>query len=570
MLVSLDLSLADSWQSGRVSKTTSPQSHSSRKTRQSRRVKVSASTAERRQRAADQAPAPVTWRSRLLRFGGASVIANVIVLALCVVVAFASILFSNEPLGYLLDATAYVWAGAHTAAVHAETVTFSAMPLLGPVVVIAGMAALIRHNVNKKVSVVDIAYLTGATMIVPLLFAVAIWAVLRPAEFTLQLPNLLGRVLAIHLLALIFGMGPRLWRALCKKYGVPSEVLSGFDAATRFHTAMAAVAVFVVGVSIAAHHAALGEIRSAFEGSSGFLGVVGVSVLYAVNGVVAAMAVLSGSEARFGEGFVSLFDATLVPMPPLPLLTAWPASIWDYAWLLLLVPMLIALEIGWHIPARAERPWLCVALSALWTAAIAAVLAWLLSGQVGLYGSIGVHVPLFAGVSAAWMLVLGIAMVGLDRLLAYRAAAAVPEEFRETDSEEEYSEETEEGEEDFVGGFDDVEHNEDYEEQLTDIPAIGEPAASPVEESAEPDETEEPDQEEEPDETSETTESAAAEETVAAEEHPQDPDPVAAEDGAEMASTSESTESADENNQTGVEEVETGRSQGEEDSSEPR
>ncbi|MBV7281348.1 DUF6350 family protein [Corynebacterium sp. TAE3-ERU30] len=509
----------------------------------------------------------MTWRSRLLRFGGASVIANVIVLALCVVVAFAAILFSNEPLGYLLNATAYVWAGAHTAALHTETVTFSAMPLLGPVVVIAGMAALIRHNVNKKVSVVDIAYLTGATVLVPLLFAVAIWAVLRPAEFTLQLPNLLGRVLAIHLLALIFGMGPRLWRALCKKYGVPSEVLSGFDAATRFHTAMAAVAVLVVGVSIAAHHAALGEIRSAFEGSSGFLGVVGVSVLYAVNGVVAAMAVLSGSEARFGEGFVSLFDATLVPMPPLPLLTAWPASIWDYAWLLLLVPMLIALEIGWRIPARAERPWLCVALSALWTAAIAAVLAWLLSGQVGLYGSIGVHVPLFAGVSAAWMLVLGIAMVGLDRLLAYRAAAAVPEEFRETDSEEEYSEDSEETEEyeaDFVGGFDDVEHNEDYEEQLTDIPAIDEHAASPAEESAEPNEEEDSGEEEEP------TESAAAEETAPAEEHPQDPDPAAGEDDAEMASTSESTESADENNQTGVEEAETERSQGEEDSSEPR
>ncbi|WP_151640351.1 DUF6350 family protein [Corynebacterium sp. 11A] len=501
----------------------------------------------------------MTWRSRLLRFGGASAIANVIVLALCVVVAFASILFSNEPLGYLLHATAYVWAGAHTAALHAETVTFSAMPLLGPVVVIAGMAALIRHNVNKKVSVVDIAYLTGATVIVPLLLAVAIWAVLRPAEFTLQLPNLLARVLAIHLLALIFGMGPRLWRALCTKYGVPSEVLSGFDAATRFHTAMAAIAVLVVGVSIAAHHAALGEIRSAFEGSSGFLGVVGVSVLYAVNGVVAAMAVLSGSEARFGEGFVSLFDAALVPMPPLPLLTAWPASIWDYAWLLLLVPMLIALEIGWRIPARAERPWLCVALSALWTAAIAAVLAWLLSGQVGLYGSIGVHVPLFAGVSAAWMLVLGIAMVGLDRLLAYRAAAAVPEEFRAIDSElEEDSEDAEESEEDFVAGFDDVEHNEDYEEQLTAIPAIGEPADTPVEETAEQDET------------AGTPESAAPEEAIEAEEQPQEPDGAVAEDDAEMASTSESTESADENNQTGVEASETERSQGEEGGSEPR
>ncbi|WP_156809826.1 cell division protein PerM [Corynebacterium ciconiae] len=517
----------------------------------------------------------MTWKSRVLRFGGASVIANVIVLALCLVVAFATILFSNEPLGYLLHATAYVWAGAHTAALSAGAVTFSAMPLLGPVVLIAGMAALIRHNVNKKVSVVDIAYLAAATLIVPLLVAVADWAVLKDAQFHLQLPSLLGRVLVIHLLALIFGMGPHLWRALCKKYGVPAEVLSGFDAAVRFHTAMAAAGLVAVGVSIAAHHAALGEIRSAFEGSSGFIGVVGVSVLYLVNGIVAAMAVLSGSEARFGEGFVSLFDATLVPMPPLPLLTAWPASIWNYAWVLLLVPVVIALEIGWRILARAERPWLGVALAAFWSAAIAGILAWLLSGEVGLYGSMGVHVPLFAGLSATWVGVLGIAMVALDKVLAYRAAAAVPEEFRETEGYEDEPETTEADPEGFVGGFDDVDHNEEYEEQLTHIPAIGEPTAEDADdEDTEPDQAELEDQPEQPESVEAEPEAIDTEEAEPEAEDPEqdsdtEEDSAAAEQGedaGEVASISDGAESADEppeqTDQTGVGEPQTPPSEG--------
>lgn len=396
---------------------------------------------------------PITWRSRLRRFGLASVVAHLVILAVACALAFTVLLLSNQPLGLLPAAVAYTWLAGHTVPISDGTVTISVFPLLGVMGVIAGVAAMIRYTVKKRVSVTDLSVMIPMFLVVPLLVTIAMWAVLRGADFHASLPVALGTVVAVDAIAIVLGMGSALWRALCRKYGIPKDIVYGFEVASRFAGWLAIAAAVALVVSLVWHHEAIVQLQAALGEGSAFGGLVGISVLYAINAIVSIMAVLVGGEVSFGPAVASVFSAELAPMPAVPLLAAWPASAWTAAWALFLVPLGIAIACTRRIPRLPGKSWRIGVSAVVWVAVLAGILSWLVRGEVGIYGSLRLWSVGFMLLSAAWVAAGVVAVLLVDAILARRAVAAVPEEFRsaprsEDEAGEEFSAENEEQEAD--------------------------------------------------------------------------------------------------------------------------
>nr|WP_255567613.1 DUF6350 family protein [Corynebacterium sp. TAE3-ERU16] len=329
----------------------------------------------------------------------------------------------------LAATVAQLWLAVNLAPVASDSAVLSQLPMLPALGVVWLVSHRVRVAVRDRISILDLAVLTGCVLVVPALLALTAAVMLLDARSVLPvevppLATVFGRVLLLHLTALAIGMGPKLWRALARRFSVPASVIDPVAPAVRFVLSLGAAGLVLTLVSLAVHWRVLGELLSSFDGGPAAAGLLGLSLLYLPDAAVAGASVLVGSEFHIGDASVSLYDATVVPLPPLPILAAFPGSVAGWALALIIVPLALAGTVSHAHCRTAPRAWSEIIAAGVWAGAFTLVAGWLTGGTVGVYGSSGMMVLFTASLVAVELAAVGAvvnAVVGLRQRRAGHA-----------------------------------------------------------------------------------------------------------------------------------------------------
>ena len=319
-----------------------------------------------------------------------------------------------------------LWLSCNTAPLSMSGAELGLLPLCPVLAYAAWIAVRIRSVVRERISVSDVRMLVTCSLVVPVLVTLTALAIIWNAQSMLpvQVPSVWASVLstmAINALAIIFGLGTRLWRALLRFYGLPQWPVDAARLGLAFLGAMWGIGAVVVVVSLIAHWSAFTDAYAIASGVGGKIGLTLLWMAYFPNVALASGAVLAGGEANFGAAQVSLFTATRAEMPPLPVLAVMPGDVLAGAWLGLLVPAAVAILVYRRFLNQRSvvvSPYATVGVAAATAGSVGLVSAWLTSGVVGAYGWSGPTAWLVGGVSAAWMLGVGLitmAVTGIRR-----------------------------------------------------------------------------------------------------------------------------------------------------------
>ena len=378
---------------------------------------------------ARRTPAPLTKAGRIRRMLVTAAVPNVVIVPIIMAIALGGLMLTGSPMAWWYTIVAETWMVFNLAPVSAADVHISFLPALPALILAAVVAVRVRSAVKHKVSVKDLLTLLACVLGVPVVFTIIAWLMLWDAGkvYDVSPPNLaqaLLRVIVLHLAAMAAGMGWRLWRALAKRYGVPRPLVDATQIALRYLAYLAIGAAAVFAVVFLVNVSRQGEMMNDYPTISG-LGIAGLvllSVLYIPNAIVSTAAVLVGSEFSVGEGSVSLFSAHLVPLPPLPITGGIPASAPSWAVALLIVPLGAAIYSLYK-----KRPsFQDVLVATVASAVIMLVACYLVSGDLGYYGSTGPQLWTAAGLTALWMAVVGCAVAAGFAFVAWRAARTAP------------------------------------------------------------------------------------------------------------------------------------------------
>lgn len=378
---------------------------------------------------ARRTPAPLTKAGRIRRMLITAAVPNVVIVLIIMAIALGGLMLAGSPMAWWYTIVAEAWMVFNLAPVSAADVHISFLPALPALILAAVVAVRVRSAVKHKVSVKDLLTLLACVLGVPVVFTIIAWLMLWDAGkvYDVSPPNLaqaLLRVIVLHLAAMAAGMGWRLWRALAKRYGVPRPLVDATQIALRYLAYLAIGAAAVFAVVFLVNVSRQGEMMNDYPTISG-LGIAGLvllSLLYIPNAIVSTAAVVVGSEFSVGEGSVSLFSAHLVPLPPLPITGGIPASAPSWAVALLIVPLGAAIYSLYK-----KRPNFQDVLVATVAAAVIMLAAcYLVSGDLGYYGSTGPQLWTAAGLTALWMAVVGCAVAAGFAFVAWRAARTAP------------------------------------------------------------------------------------------------------------------------------------------------
>lgn len=374
-------------------------------------------------------PTPRMRRAKWLF--SAVAIPHLAVVGLTIALCLAGLLVFGAPLAWLPTAIASTWMVANIGSLSIDDLTVSVLPALPAVGFFVLLAWQIHKAVREKVSVKDLLYLLGTVVSSALVLMLITWLMLWDAGkvYDVAGPGLWPfflRVLLLHLSALACGMGPRLWRALAKRYGVPRVLVDSAVSASRVTLFMLAVSAVVLVIFLAVGWQRQGQLLAEYPQlpGTGLAALIAMSIGYVPNALVGIAAVLVGGDLHVGPASYSLFDIIQVPLPPVPLLAALPSAAAPWAPTLLLIPAIVS---GWVF--YKQRPnFLHAALAAGWSAIFSALLTFFASGAAGIYGNVGPTLLFYAGLQAMWVLGAGIIVAAVDAILKARAAQAEQDE----------------------------------------------------------------------------------------------------------------------------------------------
>ncbi len=372
----------------------------------------------------------MSLKGRIKHMFGVIAVPNGTAVALIVVVALASVLLAGQPLAWLPTIIAESWMVMNLAPVNAGGISLSMVPLLPAIMLFTFVAYRVHAAIRKRVSVRDLLILVGWVLGIPLILTLIAAGMLWDAGRVYDvappgLPLTLARVVLLHLSAMAVGMGPRLWRALARRYNVPTYAVDAALAALRFLGLLAAAGAVVLVVLFAAGWDRQEQLIGAYPqlGAGGVTGLVLISLAYLPNAVIAAAAVLAGADFVAGGASVSLFDIHLVPLPPVPLLGVIPGAVAPWAVGLMVVPAAAAIAVQWRARAGAGQ----VLATAGWAGLFSAILVFFVSGELGYFGFSGPTLWLAVALVFAWVAVPGLAIAAGLAWAARRARAGVPE-----------------------------------------------------------------------------------------------------------------------------------------------
>lgn len=422
-----------------MSKNTSPTSRSPRRTHATPAAARVASRVSARSKD-KQAAVPRTLGARIRRMFFAVALPDALVVGVIIAVALALVLLTGSPAAWLPTAIAEGWMVSTLGSASAAGISIGVVPALPACLLFAMLAARVHSLVKKRVSVKDLLILLGCLIAVPTLLTLIAWFMLWDAGkvYDVAPPSLfttLPRVWILHLAAMAVGMGPRLWRALARRYGVPRVVVEAASTAGRVLIGFATVAALVFLVLFIVRFDAQAAMLAEYPQlpGVGLAGLIALSILYVPNAIVATGAVLLGSEFHLGTASVSLFDTVLVPLPPLPILAAVPAHSASWAVGLLALPVLVAVALF----LRARPSFAHAVLAGVWAAFGVVLACYFTSGALGYYGHVGPMLWLAAGLAFLWTAVPGLLVAAGYYFFDRRAAGAAVAEADEASSDAE-------------------------------------------------------------------------------------------------------------------------------------
>ena len=390
------------------------------------------------------AAAQLTMGQRIRKVGLTLAIPHLVVILSIVAIAVGALLSTSQSIALLPTITATAWLVFHAAPVAGDGVVLASVPLLPALITFALSARQVRVSVRKRFSIIDLLMIFVWSLVTPLLFTAVALLMLADAQtvYTVTVPpigSVMFSVAVVHLFAFVFGLGPKAWRALARRYGIPRSILEGvvIGAKTLLWLCLAAVIVAVIFLVVGWGRQA--EIMAAYPqaSASGKLALVMLSLAYIPNIIVGVGGVLLGSEYQFGAGSVSLFETHLVPLPPLPVMGMVPPTSASWAWIGLFVPVAVIIVVMLRM-----RPSPVMTLSAGFTAwVLTAVAAYLSGGQVGAYSNTGLPVLWTASLALIWVggIALAITLMQLVFARRYNAKSAVVDESAVDGEEQELS-----------------------------------------------------------------------------------------------------------------------------------
>lgn len=390
------------------------------------------------------AAAQLTMGRRIRKVGLTLAIPHLVVILSIVAIAIGALLSTSQSIALLPTITATAWLVFHAAPVAGDGVVLASVPLLPALITFALSARQVRVSVRKRFSIIDLLMIFVWSLVTPLLFTVVALLMLADAQtvYPVTVPpigSVMFSVAIVHLFAFVFGLGPKAWRALARRYGIPRSILEGvvIGAKTLLWLCLAAVIVAVIFLVVGWERQA--EIMAAYPQASGSgkLALIMLSLAYIPNIIVGVGGVLLGSEYQFGAGSVSLFETHLVPLPPLPVMGMVAPTSASWAWIGLFVPVAVIIVVMLRM-----RPSPVMTLSAGFTAwVLTAVAAYLSGGQVGAYSNTGLPVLWTASLALIWVggIALAVTLMQLVFARRYNAKSAVVDESAVDGEEQELS-----------------------------------------------------------------------------------------------------------------------------------
>ena len=508
-----------------MSKKTSPQSRPGRRPRKIRAGGASAgstaaSVRQSRTGKAPTTPAPAGTLGRLRRYVPVVAVPHVVVVLAVIAIALSGLLVTGTTLAALPATIAQLWLVLNLVPVSASGTVLGVLPLLPTIGLIALVARRIRTAVRDRISIADLLILAAATLLIPLVLTFIAAAMMWDAGrvFDVGPPPLghaVARTLLVHSLALAIGMGPRLWRAVLRRYSAPDWLVDAVSTAARILLFLFLGALLLLVGLLVGGWSRQVEVASIYNSGPGLVGAALISLLYLPNAVIAAAAVMMGSEFHIGSASLSLYAIDLTALPPLPLLALIPG--WAHPWsilLLLVTSMAVAYVLGSVRFTVVQTIGTAAAIAVL-----VLILSYLTTGQVGYLGTAGPMAWLTAGLAFAWTAGIGVAAALVGKLADRRAAPADPEPEAEPETVTETVTETEAE----IG----PEAEDESEEEILEGEVVEEPAEELAEEPAEPDAAEVAEESEEPDEPQEpeTPEPSGAPDSGEVDEMEEEADP---------------------------------------------
>ena len=384
-------------------------------------------------------PAIPTLRTRIRTYLPVALLPNGVVIAFLIALGIAGIMLVNAPMATLPAVIAQSWLALNAAPIIIQGHHFGIMPLLLTAIIVALVAHRVRRAVKDRVSLADLGVITMVVLVVPSLLTLIAVAMLYDAAkvFPVTPPDIvmaLGKTLLVHLIALVLGMGVRLWKALAKRLNI-AESFVDQAVSSLWLVGYTLVGAVLVGIGSLIVHAQLtSDIMNTYT-TWGKVAVVAVSLGYLPNAAIATLAVTAGSEVAIGTGLISVFGVNLVPLPPLPMFAAVPLQADTMMALLLAVPVCATvLALMKRVPRLIDVPGLVVfvALNIL-------VLTTLTYGELGIYGEVGPRILLTTGLMACWVTMVGLITAIVGNWVQRRLAAATAAAEREAELFDEFS-----------------------------------------------------------------------------------------------------------------------------------
>ncbi|WJZ02067.1 cell division protein PerM [Corynebacterium freiburgense] len=364
--------------------------------------------------------------------------------------ALAGLIFTNTSLVALPATVAQAWLVLNLVPVSGLEATVGILPL-GPALVFGWLLARrMYRSVKDRVSMVELQLTILWALGIPLLLTLTATAMLYDASSVLPVqPPSLGdaivRTLLMHLCVVGIGMGPRLWRALARRIAVPGMLVDAALYALQYLRWLTYIGLITVLISMAFHWESLRDLFQNFPTAGGIAALIGISLLYLLNAALFAAAVLLGSEFHIGDASISLFSAHLIPLPPVPLFAAVPASVVPWAWVFLIIPLALAAIMAYRRMGESEHPIAEFIAAGGFLILFTAIAMYLAGGELGVFAHIGSLVWLTSLLAFVFVSGTGVLAVMVHRVLGPKGEDE--DEPEEEEPKEEPQEEKEEQEE---------------------------------------------------------------------------------------------------------------------------
>ncbi len=351
------------------------------------------------------------WGPHIRRFAPTVLVSHAVTVA--VAVALAVIIGIGETFTAVPAMVGSFWMVANLAPVGFAGAELGIVPLLPAALIVVVHSRRIRAACGSQITVRNIRVFAVLAVTVPMVLTVLAWLALWDAShvFAVSPPNLAVALLSTALLngvVFVLGLGPKIWRALLLRRGLPTWPVESARLAGSFVRWMLVVGLVAVLLQLVLNVSVAADAYSIAPDAWGRIGLTVLSVLYLPNLAVGAVGVLMGSEMHLGDASASLFAVTNANLPPLPVLAAMPHSGLPFGEFLLIVPAAVALVIVYRfftVRSFVESP----VFTALGAGVAAGILGLLVSlaagGTLGVYGSAGPLLWLTPLVFACWIVV---------------------------------------------------------------------------------------------------------------------------------------------------------------------